>query len=165
MPTKKKLLPSSQISTQIATGKPERDYELFMQNLDVVGIGLTSCVCNIDRSAYFKLKSKTFSFHHEYQLVKITEEYFDSEGKFAVSLRGGKTSPPILFVECAFRSHIHGKKPILREHAERFTNSELRLVLVPYARQFVANLTSQMYIPTVTLPLAVRVNDPKDSAE
>ena len=145
--------------------RTEKEYELFVQSLDIVGIGLASCVCSIDRSAYFKLKSKMLSFDHEYELMKSEADYFDALGKFSVATGPGGNNQPSLAIECAFMCHILGKSPISKEHAERFTNSELRLVLVPYARQFVASITSRMYIPTLTLPLAVRSNASADLNE
>jgi preprotein translocase subunit SecB len=153
MPTQKKSL-----STQT-----NKDYAIFIQGLDLVGIGLTKCVSHIDRSAFFKLgqKQKTSMkvFTQEYHLRHMTENYFDAEGHFTLAISESQKSKPALIIDFVFLTHIHGQSPVSKQHAERFCNSELRLLLVPYARQFVSSLSSQMSIPPIVLPLTVRGSD------
>jgi cobalamin biosynthesis Co2+ chelatase CbiK len=156
MPTKKKLLPSATLTT--SDSDAEKDYEAFVQGLEVVGIGMTSCACAIDRGAYFKIKERVQAFSHDYELVKVGENFLDAAGHYTVTVAGSKDAPPAIRVQCSFLTHIHGNKPVLREHAERFANSELKLILVPYARQLVSSMTSQMSISPVIIPLTKRVN-------
>ena len=154
MPTKKRPTPSDTLVIDNA----ESEYEAFVQNLEVIGIGLASCECKIDRKAYFDIKERVNSFSHEYELTKLGADFFDATGRFSVEVSQSKDSIPALTVQCSFQAHIHGKKPISQQHAERFTNSELKLVMVPFARQFVASVSSQMSIAPVILPLTKRIN-------
>jgi hypothetical protein len=154
MPAKKKPEP---LATLIE-GDTEKAYEAFVQNLEVFTIGLVSCECKIDRKAFFDIKQRIQSFSHEYELTKHGADYFDATGRFSVGVTDAKDSPPVLTVQCSFQAHIHGKGPISKQHAERFANSELKLVMVPFARQFVANISNQMAVPPVILPLTRRVS-------
>src|ERR1700748_914779 len=118
MPTKKKSAPSA---TPINVD-PEKEYEAFVQSLDVVGIGLASCESKLDRRAFFGIKERVQSFSHEYELTGHGADFFDATGRFSVGVADGKDTPPALTVYCSFQAHIHGKEPILKQHAERFTN-------------------------------------------
>ena len=158
MPTKKKSIRSGPPSVPLVPGDDqEKEYEAFVQGLRVIGIALASCVCNLDREAYYELKDQANSFSHEYELTEAGKDYFDATGRFSVTVAESTGRTPALSVKCIFQTHFHGQEPILRQHAERFTNSELKLILVPYARQFVTSITSQMSIGPVILPLTRQI--------
>jgi hypothetical protein len=136
----------------------DKEYGEFVQGLDLVGLALKSCRCDLDRSAYFGLPENLTSFTHKYRLTLFTETTFDAEGNFELSVSESEDIAPPLRMECVFEVHFHGKAPLRREDVERFIGSELKLVLVPHARQFFFSLTGQMAIPPSVLPLTTRVS-------
>jgi preprotein translocase subunit SecB len=152
MPTKEKL---QNISTRI-----NKKYEGFVQSLRLVGLGLKDTSSSIDRKAFFSLDQKSkravTTFEHTYRLTRVEAKYFDSEGRFTLAVAESADAKPALRIECTFQVHIHTDAPFPKSFAEKFSNSELRLILVPYARQFVSGITSQMAIPPVVLPLIIR---------
>ena len=48
---------------------------------------------------------------------------------------------------------------------ERFVDSEFRLILVPYARQFVSSTTAQMGIPPLVIPLSIASSSKRSNKE
>jgi preprotein translocase subunit SecB len=150
MPIQKKLQ-----STQLDSA-----YAAFIRELDLVAVGLKSCSSQIDRVSFFKLgrgpKKSLKVFTQDYQLGTVGKNYFDAEGRFSVAITEAEKSKPALLIEFTYLAHVHCPEPVPKAMAERFCKSELRLVLVPYARQFVSTLTGQMSIPPVVLPLTVR---------
>ena len=150
MPTKKKQRP---LSTHT-----DESYESFVRGLEIFALGLTSCSCQLDRKAYFELKKSIRVLNAQYRVIFIAKTYFDVEGSFSIAIAESPKAETIVSAKCVFDAHIHGDAPILPEHAERFANSELRLILMPYARQFFTGITGQMSIPPVVLPLTSRVS-------
>jgi len=152
MPSKKKL-PRTAIRPQTK----EKAYESFVGTLEVFTIRLKSCSCDIDRGAVFDVAENGLnSLSQSYEVLEISEKHFEAEGRYVFTMSANEEAQPVLSVRCSFVAHIHSERDIPKEYAARFAQFELRLVLMPYARQFVSNLTSQMSIPPVLLPLLKR---------
>jgi len=90
----------------------------------------------------------------EYKVASVGSNYFDADACFQLSVSGEEKGKPALQVECIFTAHIHAKEPVSKELAKRFTDAELWIVMLPYVRQFVTNITAQMVIPPIVIPLA-----------
>jgi hypothetical protein len=157
MTTKKKL----QIS-----GPPQYDsaYDAFVQGLDLIGLALKSSRCDLDRRAFFSIEEPVKAFVHKYRLTELAENSFDAEGYFELSISESKDKAPAVKMECIYETHFHGEAPIRREDAERFIDSELKLVLIPHARQFFYSLGGQMSIQPIIVPLATRSGGSKKKA-
>ena len=133
----------------------------------MVGVGLKDCSASLERGALLSLypkDSKKVSkavrgIRQDYKVVNVSTNYFDVEGTVTLMVGASSSDSPALVVECTYEAHIHAKPPFTRVQAERFSQSELRLLLVPYARQFISGVTSQMSIPPVVIPLAARFED------
>ncbi len=92
------------------------------------------------------------NFSEQYKPTEIGEGFFEAEGRFEITIADGERQA--LKIECTFEVHMHAQKPVIPEMAKRFSESDLRFVLLPYARFFVSNMTGQMQIPPIVLPLA-----------
>jgi hypothetical protein len=97
-------------------------------------------------------------FSHEYTLTHLGEKTFDAEGHFELAITESEEKAPAVRMDCVFETHFHSKNPIRPDDAERFVGSELKLILVPHARQFFFALSGQMAIPPVVVPLTTRAN-------
>lgn len=135
-----------------------KGYEEFLRNLKIFGLGLESSASQLDRSAYARLheqkKNRVRNIAATYELVRVEREVFDATAKFKLTVEDKKTKMQPLKIECVFQTHFHGKKPVDKQFAERFTRSELRLVVWPYFRQFVSDMTAKMAIPPIIVPLS-----------
>lgn len=143
---------------KIAINSPEYDaaYDAFVQGLELVGLGLKSCRADLDRGSLFALEKPIKTFNHKYRVTEFSDKTFDAEGSFEVAMAESEEKVPAAKIECVFEVHFHGESPVYKEHVERFVGSELRLVLVPLARQFFFSLSGQMGIPPVVVPLTTR---------
>jgi hypothetical protein len=160
MPKQKSLQPPLATSSE---RKPnERSYAAFIEGLSLVGLGLKGCSAKLNRGAFFEStkrgKKTSRVIAQKYNLVDVSNGAFDVEGTYTLTI-SGPDSTPALMVDCTFEAHVHVKLPFERSHAERFAKSEMRLLLVPYARQFISNITSQMAIPPIVVPLITRAED------
>jgi hypothetical protein len=133
-------------------------YEQFLQTVQPIGLGLAKASLQLDRRAYVKAKEQkngaTRVISTEYKLLNAEEGHFDATGSFSLTVTGGKSSGPALTIECIYEAHFHCKAPVDRDLAERFTTSELRLVLWPYFREMVTNYCGKMCISPITIPLS-----------
>lgn len=136
----------------------DNDYLLFLSSLRLVGLGLKSSSTSINRTLFFELleaeqpNKPLRSLSEAYKATNVGKDFFDAEGLYSISIADGEKVA--LRIECAFSVHMHAPSPVDAEMAERFSKSDLRFVLLPFARQFVSSISSQMEIPPLVLPLA-----------
>jgi preprotein translocase subunit SecB len=132
-------------------------------------MGLKTSSAVLDREVLWQLSDKDkprCNFSEEYKHTTIGEDFFEAEGQYGVTIADGERLA--LKIECTFDVHMHVQAPVKPEMAKRFAESDLRFVLLPYARYFVTDMTSQMQIPPIVLPLATamgkaRVRSKEDS--
>jgi len=144
-------------STQLS--KPiDSAYEDFLRGVKPVALGLVECSSRLDREALGRLTVRKDGgvriISTEYNLKAADGGYFDATGRFSLAVAERAKSTPALFIQCTYETHFHCKAPVRRDLAERFTASELRLVLWPYFRELVFDLSGKMSIPPITIPLA-----------
>lgn len=144
------------------------EYGKFLESLRLISVALKKCSARLDRQAHWQAnrKGKTPAKHlaEKYGVSAIGENYFDLEGTFEVLISDADAKTEALSLQCTFEVHIHSDPPIQKSFVERFAQAELRLLLLPYARHFVTNITGQMDIRPVVIPLAIG-QDQKDHKE
>lgn len=97
------------------------------------------------------------SLEADYQLSAVRSASFDVTGRIQVKSRPQDEQNIALYtVECVFEAHFHAHKNFAREHADRFADAEAKLVLWPYFRELVGNLTVRMGLQPAILPLVFR---------
>jgi preprotein translocase subunit SecB len=138
----------------------EVGYQRFLQSVTLVAVGLNNCSCRLDRLRYlsqFRMKSQESrrSFEQTPRVMEIGEKYFDAEVAFNVKWTSEEKgeSNTLLSVEFVLEAHFHADTPEPVQ-AQKFAESQLLTILLPYARYFVSSVTSQMSIPPVLLPLS-----------
>lgn len=86
----------------------------------------------------------------------VTKDSFNASAKLSLTMED-KANPasPAVLVECTYIAHFHCDGcEITKDLAERFTKSELRIVVWPYFRQFVNDATSRMAIQPIVIPFS-----------
>jgi hypothetical protein len=144
----------------------ERYYE-FLQKVWPTEIALRTCAAKFDRPRYWaRVRGKKPSdelrrLDTRYQLEDVGANYFDASGVLRLTIQDKKNRRTLVEIACAFEAHLHlrGNQPIRREHARRFAESELRVVLWPYFREFVTDISSKMSIPPLLIPVSLRVRE------
>jgi hypothetical protein len=136
----------------------DKDYLKFLSSLRLIGLRLKSSSTSIDRKLFFELleaekpDKPLRSLSEMYETTNVGKDCFDAEGRYHVTIADG--TKVALKIECVFAVHMHAPPPVDSQMAQRFSKSDLRFVLLPFARQFVSGITSQMEIPPIVLPLA-----------
>jgi preprotein translocase subunit SecB len=144
--------------TKKTAGKPEAiSYEEFVRGLRPVIVGLIQSSCKIDPALYWNLRRKqpraTHNLEAKYNVKGDEPDCFDIQADFRLAIKDPKKNTVALSIECTFETHFHMDGAIRREHAERFAQSEYRVIIFPFFRQFVFDTTSRMSIPPVIVPL------------
>lgn len=136
-----------------------QQYALFLKGIQLCGFGMQDSRTTQDREAYVALLSKnrlTRRISTEYNIVEVTKDSFNASAKLSLTMED-KANPasPAVLVECTYIAHFHCDGcEITKGLAERFTKSELRIVVWPYFRQFVNDATSRMAIQSVVIPFS-----------
>ena len=145
-----------------ASKSADLTYELFLKSVKPIGLGLIESSSKLNRGAYVRVRNQknggASTISTEYKLLAADSDYFDATGKFSLVVAQKRNSTPALRIECTFETHFHCKAPAQKDLADRFTASELRLVLWPYFREFVFDLCGKMSIPPITIPLTTNVD-------
>jgi hypothetical protein len=136
---------------------PDYAYERFLKSVKPIGLGLRESSSKLDRDEYVRIRRQkdggARSISTEYKLLEAASGYFNATGKFSLMVAEKLGANPALKIDCTFETHFHCNGPARKELAERFTSSELRLVLWPYFRELVFDLCGKMSIPPITIPL------------
>ena len=148
------------------TRSTDRGYESFLKGLGSVSLGLETCSARLERTAYWNLRKRRKEsvrvLRAEYKLEHVDKEYFDVSAEFTLNVRDSKTSGDVLNISCIFSGHIHGTAPIDAELARRFTDSDLRIVVLPYFRHFISDITARMTIPPLFVPFALESSEERE---
>ncbi len=168
---------AKKLTTTIGT---ESDYKRFLSHVNLYALGLDSVSADIKREAYTIAHTEASSeilrlIESSFDLIEFTSEHFDVQAKFNLRVKvkyPSRTNSPaplpavaeirkdsedLLCIQTAFTAHFHCKKSVAgKRHAERFANSEARLVFWPYFRQTVSDLTARMSIRPITVPLSLK---------
>jgi preprotein translocase subunit SecB len=137
----------------------DQQYALFLKGITLLGLAMQESHTAQDRAAYVRLcesdkLGKRIST--EYRTMEIEKTFFNASAKMSLVM-GDKRNPltPAITVECTYVAHFHCDGcEITKELAERFTQSELRLVVWPYFRQFVNDATARMSIQPIVIPFS-----------
>lgn len=136
----------------------ETDYAAFLSGIKLVALGLQECNANIDRGTYFELLDKKNiqrRISASYFLDESTSEYFNVSASLTLTVDSEKEHAAAMSIACKYEAHFHCDRcKINKDFASRFTNSELRLVIWPYFRQLVNDMTSRMLVPPILIPFS-----------
>jgi preprotein translocase subunit SecB len=146
--------------TKKTTGTDSR-YKQFLENIELLAIGLESLSSSLERADYSKAVSERpsdliYEIRSRFEISEFDDHHFDVSASFTFETKI-KAQTPLILVEATFSAHFHSKKNSLqKKYAEQFAGSEARLVFWPYFRQTVADITSRMHIRPITIPMSFK---------
>ena len=157
--TRKKLLASP--TEKLQKLPDDKGYEAFLRGLELVSLGMKDCSSKVQRWPLFRAlrgnARPNRKFDERYRLSSFEPDHFDCEGDFTLTVVG-EGERLLLEVEVTFEAHLHGKKPVNKIFAEQFAQSDFRLIVLPYARYFISDITAQMSVPPIVIPLIATQN-------
>ena len=142
-----------------SASKRNQQYAAFLKGIQLLGFGLQESRTAQNRALYAELYEKgrlTRRISTEYRTTEVEKDFFNATAKLMLTVEDKKgPGPPAVVVECTYVAHFHCDGcQITSELAERFTESELRLVVWPYFRQFVNDATAKMTIDPILIPFS-----------
>jgi len=137
----------------------DQQYASFLKGIKLLGFGILESHATQNREGYVELyegKKLTRKISANYSTMEVEKEFFNASAKLTLTMGDKKESQkPVVTVECTYVAHFHCDTcQITKDLAERFTKSELRLVVWPYFRQFVNDMTARMGIQPVLIPFS-----------
>jgi preprotein translocase subunit SecB len=130
------------------------DYQAFLASLDVYMIALTHSAFRIQRDEYFEgSEDNKISFKLSSKSNSVGEKHFDVRSTLNLTASNEKSKKILVRFTATFELHLHAS-PVNEEFVKRFCESEIRLIVWPYFREYVSDVTARMYIPPLILPLS-----------
>jgi hypothetical protein len=127
-------------------------YTSFLQSLELMQIALVRSAFKIDRDKYMAEEETKNSIRFWCEATQIDDSSFDLRASFSLRLSSPKDDQPLLRITAQYELHFHAKAPVANTDTDRFAESEARLLIWPYFREFVSNTTARMHVPPVLLP-------------
>ena len=130
-------------------------YTDFLKSINVVFIAMTECEAKIDRAKFFNTE-EVLGAKAETELTKRShKEGFDIRATITVRTAPAKDRKQdgSLKIRASFLVHLHAKKAVNNDNIEHFVDSDFRILIWPYFREFVTSTSARMHIPNITLPI------------
>jgi hypothetical protein len=131
-----------------------KDYPAFLSSLELYSIALTRSSFRIRRDEYLKVDETSNRYALSSEVLKLGQEHFSM--RCALKLRiyksPGDIKVPLIALYAVFDLHFHAS-PITPEFVEQLSQSEIRLIVWPYFREYVSNVSGRMHIPPLILPM------------
>lgn len=135
-------------------------YEKFIRSLELIAMGLDSSRAKLQRRKYAELrrarKEPNRSIHTDYQVIGVGKISFDCTANFQLTIEHPDSKEALIQIECSFQAHFHTDCKDFEDMARRFVSSEFKLIIWPYFRQFVTDVTSRMSISPVVVPFSTQ---------
>jgi preprotein translocase subunit SecB len=130
------------------------DYAQFLTSLEPSVIALRESTVKGDRDKYLEAQNHAITIGWKSRSVTLGPEHFDVFADLNLTVSKPKSHGDFLELSATYYLHIHCRKRFPPEYVDRFCNSEIRLIVWPYFREYVTNVCGRMHIPPVFLPLA-----------
>jgi preprotein translocase subunit SecB len=128
-------------------------YPVFLSALELYRIALVRSTCRVNREEYLKVEDADINFRLSSTSRDIQETHFDACSTLRLNVRSEKTRALQLWVSATYELHFHGDSPLAPKFIKRFCESEIKLIVWPYFREYIGNISSRMHIPPFILPL------------
>jgi preprotein translocase subunit SecB len=129
-------------------------YADFIASLQLYTVGLVESSCAINRKDYWgKDEEKSISYKFSSKSSSLEDDHFDARSTLSLTMSGEKSKIQMVKIIVAFDLHFH-VNVAKQQFVDQFCESEIRLIVWPYFREFVSNTIARMHIPPVILPIS-----------
>ena len=129
------------------------DYKQFLRALEVVGITLIDSQFHIDRSRYFDEEDELISVRFMCDVLTVKPGHFEVLAKMVLKSAKAKAKRGSLALQADYSLHFHTETAVNNKFVQRFAESEARLFVWPYFREYVTSMCGRAQVPPITLPL------------
>jgi preprotein translocase subunit SecB len=135
------------------------DYQEFIRSLELYMIALTESWFKINRDDYWKDREteRNTTYKVEAKPTEIGDEYFEIRCTLTLDVKAEKEKTPVVHIVASYDLHLHSSA-ISKDYVHKFCQADVLLLVIPYFREFVTDITGKMYIPPIVLPLSTKGN-------
>jgi hypothetical protein len=134
------------------------DYDSFLKSVKLFAVALDKTAAEIDRDLYWessKDKGSVREIRASYEASDVEGDHFDVIARIEVRITKKADKSRILAIDCQYSAHFHAEVGCGLEAAKKFAQSEAKIILWPYFRALISDLTARMYIPPLVIPLTL----------
>jgi hypothetical protein len=139
-----------------------REYSTFLKGVKLFIIALDNVSSDIDRERYWECSERkggmVRAIEASYEAMAIEGKHFDVVGRLQMKILSKSDNSELVRIACQYSSHFHASIRVDKRVAQKFANAEAKIVIWPYFRQLVSDISGRMHIPPVIVPLNL---DPK----
>jgi hypothetical protein len=128
-------------------------YSKFLNALDPVVIALIHSAFRIDREEYLRSENDEIALRLLPELIRMEGEHFDVRVSLSLFIRAAKSRKAIVRFSATYDLHFHGAF-VTEANVKAFVESDVRLIIWPYFREFVNNSSARMHVPPIILPVS-----------
>ncbi|MFP5234830.1 MAG: hypothetical protein ACLGSD_02935 [Acidobacteriota bacterium] len=136
-----------------------RDYSEFLKGVKLFIVALDSVSSSIDREEYWACNERKDGMvrliETSYRATNIKGHHFDVIGRLEISILSKADNSEVLKIACQYSSHFHSGARVDKGVADRFAKGEAKIILWPYFRQLVTDLSARMFIPPIIIPISL----------
>ena len=129
-------------------------YASFLKSLEIFSISLTDSTFHGDRDEYFENPKHELDVDWRTELAGEWEQSFDVRVNVTIKISAPKKGKDFFKLTGEYLLHVHAPAPVDHQHVKRFTDSEVRLIVWPYVREYATSLFGRMHVPPAILPVA-----------
>jgi preprotein translocase subunit SecB len=147
MPREKKSSPASKKAA----------YDDFLKSVKLYSVVLDNTSAALNREAYWEhIKNDNLkrTIATEYLIENLSDVHFDVIAKYTLAIEHEESETNLLTIDCTFVAHFHAGN-CKSEWAKRFGKSEAKIIVWPYFRVFVSDITGKLSIPPITVPMTL----------
>lgn len=134
------------------------DYQQFLRSLDLYMVALSDVNCKIDRDEYWRREKddeRNTTYRIETKSTAIEADSFEVRSTLTLEIKGEKSKSAAVRIVASFDLFLDSKTTS-KEFIDRFCESDVILIVMPYFREFVTDMTAKMHIPPLVLPLSTK---------
>jgi preprotein translocase subunit SecB len=127
------------------------EYTQFLQSVELISISIVHSSFRIRRDEYLRSEDTQNEARLRCTPIEVGDGSFDLRA--TLKLTASSEHRPLVRLFATYELHFHSKN-VTRERVERFASNEVRVVIWPFFREYVASATARMHVPPIILPIA-----------
>jgi preprotein translocase subunit SecB len=131
----------------------QQPYTSFLRSLELFSISLTNSSFHGERDQYFEHPNHELGVDWRTELAGKRKESFDVRVNVTIKISAPTAKENFFMLTASYLLHVHAPAPLDVQHLERFTDSEVRLVVWPYVREYATSVFGRMHVPPAILPV------------
>jgi preprotein translocase subunit SecB len=122
-------------------------------------IALDQVSSNIDRERYWECTERknamVRTIEASYDATAVEGTHFDVIGHLEMKILSKSDNSELVKIACQYSTHFRAHSRVDKRVAQRFANAEAKIIIWPYFRQLVSDVSARMHIPPIIIPLSL----------